>query len=44
LTKGHDATRTPLDRFIESSPRNPVITGEGDQLLDVLIVLVPKFD
>ena len=30
--------------FIERSPRNPVITGKSDQLLDVRVRVVPKLD
>jgi len=31
-------------RFIEGCPRNPIITGKCNQLLDVLIIVVPQLD
>jgi hypothetical protein len=36
LPQRHDPTRPPLHRFIERSPRYPVVTGKCDQLLDVV--------
>ena len=33
-----------LHRFIIRSPRNPLITGKSDQLLDVPVVVVPELD
>ena len=44
LPQRHDPTWPALHCFIECSPRNPVVTGKGDQLLDVAIVVVPKLD
>ena len=33
-----------FDRFLIRSPRNPVITGKSDQLLDVGVRVVPELD
>ena len=41
LAKGHDPPRPALHRFFECRPRNPVITGKRDQLLDVRVRVVP---
>ena len=35
LHEPHDPSWPALDCFIKCSPRNPVITGKSDQLLDV---------
>jgi len=35
LSQRHDSTRPAFNRFIERSPRHPIITGKSDQLLDV---------
>ena len=42
LPQRHDPPWPALDRFIERSPRNAVITGKSDQLLDLSIRVVPK--
>ena len=42
MSQGHDPTRPTLYRFIEYRPRNPVITGKSDQLLDVTVRVVPE--
>ena len=44
LPQCHDPTRPALHRFLIRSPRNPVITGKGDQFLDVGVCVVPEFD
>ena len=44
LPQRHDPTWPALHRLIERSPRNPVITGKSDQLLDVRVCVVPKLD
>jgi hypothetical protein len=44
LPQRHDPTRPALDCFLEGNPRHPVITGKGDQLFDVRVVVVPKFN
>ena len=44
LPQRHDPTWPALDRFVECSLRNPVITGKGDQLLDMRIIVVPKLN
>ena len=36
-------TGPPLHRLIEGSLRNGVIPNERDQLLDVAVVVVPRF-
>ena len=36
--------RPALHSFLERSPRNPVITGKSDKLLDVRVRVVPKLD
>jgi hypothetical protein len=36
--------RPALNGFIECSPRNPVVTGKVDQLLDVAILVVPELE
>ena len=40
----HDPAWPALHRLIERSPRNPVITGKSDQLLDVRVRVIPKLD
>ena len=42
LSQRHDSTRPAFNRFIERSPRHPIITGKSDQLLDVPVVVVPE--
>jgi hypothetical protein len=44
LPQSHDPTWPALNRLLICSPRNPVITGKSDQLLDVAIVVVPELD
>ena len=44
LPRRYDPTWPALDRFLGRGPRNPVITGKRDQLLDVAIVVVPELD
>ena len=34
----------PGRRLTKRSPRNPVVTGEGDQLLNVGIRVIPELD
>jgi hypothetical protein len=42
LSQRHDPTRHY--RFIECRPRNPIITGKGNHLLDVRVRVVPELD
>ena len=44
LPERHDPTRSSLNRFLERSPCNTVVTGKRDQLFHILIVVVPKLD
>jgi hypothetical protein len=44
LAKRYAPSRTTLYSFIKRSPRNPVITRQCDQLLDVRVRVVPKLD
>ena len=44
LAERYDPIWPALHCFIERSPRNPVITGKRDQLLDVRVRVVPKLD
>ena len=38
LPQSHDPPGPALDCFLERSPRNPVVSGKSDQLLNVAIV------
>jgi hypothetical protein len=44
LPQRHDPSWPVFDRLFISSPRNPVITGKSDQLLDVAVRVVPLLD
>jgi hypothetical protein len=44
LSQRYDPTRPALDCFLVRSPRNPVVTGKGDQLFDMRVGVVPLLD
>jgi hypothetical protein len=42
LPQCHDAIRA-LHCFLKGGPRNPIITGKGDQLFDVRVSVISEF-
>jgi len=42
LSQRYDPTWPLFDSFFEGNPGNPVITGQRDQFLDVLIRVIPQ--
>ena len=42
LPKRHDPPLPVLDRLIKRSPRNPVVPGKSDKLLDMRVCVVTK--
>ena len=43
LPKRYDPTRPAFDRFLVRSPRYPIVTGKGDQFIQVGVSVVPLF-
>ena len=44
LPQRHDPAGSALHRFVKRGPRNPVVTGKSNQLLDVGVGVVPLLD
>ena len=44
LSQRHDSTWPTLNGLLISIPRHPIVTGKGDQLLDVAIAVDPELD